>query len=53
MIRHFRGYLFFLPCDLDLGDKPIFENFNLANNFCTLSARAVVFHMSIHFDQTM
>ena len=25
--------LFFLPCDLELGVWPIFENFNFANNF--------------------
>ena len=39
-----------LPCDLDLGVWPIFENFNLANNFWTVSARALIFNMSISSD---
>ena len=47
VIRRFCGYHYFFPCDLDLGVWPIFENFNLANNFWTVSARALIFHMSI------
>ena len=40
-----RGYHYFLICDLDLGFDPFFENFNLANNFETVSARALIFHI--------
>ena len=32
VIRPFRGYHYFLPCDLALGVWPFFENYNLANN---------------------
>ena len=48
VIRCFRGYhyfIFFLPVTLTL--DPFFENFNLANNFWTVSVRALIFHMSI------
>ena len=38
--RPFRGYHYFLPCDLDPGVWDIFENVNLANNFWSVSARA-------------
>ena len=38
VIRPFRGYHNFLPCDLDLGVDPFFENFNLGYNFWTVSA---------------
>ena len=34
--------------ELDL----FFENFNLANNFWTVSARALIFHISIPGDKT-
>ena len=50
MIRPFLENHFLLPCDLDLGVWPIFENFNLANNFWTVSARALIFNMSISSD---
>ena len=52
VIRPFCGYHYFLPCDLDLGVWPIFENFNLANNVWTVSARALIFHVSIPCDKT-
>ena len=45
VIRPFQGYHYFLPCDLDLGFGTIFEDFNLANNIWTVSARALIFHM--------
>ena len=39
VIRPSRGYHYFVPCDLDLGVWPILlENFNLGNNFWTVSA---------------
>ena len=42
------GTIIFLPCDLDLGVFNLFlENFNLANNFWTVSARGLIFHTSI------
>ena len=47
----FRGYHYFLPCDLDLGVWPIFEIFNLANKFWTVSARDFILHMSISCDK--
>ena len=40
------------PCDLDLGIWPMFENFKIANNFWTVSARALIVHMSIPCDKT-
>ena len=53
VIRPFRGYHYFLHCDLDLGVWPIFKKiFKLANNFWTVSARALIFHMSIACDKT-
>ena len=52
VIRPFRGYHYFLPCGLDLGVWPIFENSNLANNFWTVSARALIFHMNISWYKT-
>ena len=39
VIKPFHGYLYW-SCDLELGVWPIFENFNLAYNFWTVSARA-------------
>ena len=50
VISPFSGYHYFLPCDLDLVVWPIFENFNLAYNFWTVSAKALIFHMSISCD---
>ena len=44
--RPSRGYQHFWPCILDLVVWPIFENFNLANNIWTVSARTLIFHMS-------
>ena len=52
VIRAFCGYNYVWPCDLDLGVWPIFKNFNLANNFWIVSARALIFHMSIPCDKT-
>ena len=53
VIRPFRGYHYFWPCDLDLGVWPIFKkNFNIAYNFWTVSARGLIFHMSIPCDKT-
>ena len=52
VIRSFRGYHYFLPCYLGLGEWPFFENVNLSYNLCTMSARAFVFHMSIPCDKT-
>ena len=52
VIRPFRGYYYFLPYNLDLGVWPIFENFNPANNFWTVSSRTLIFHMNIPCEQT-
>ena len=54
VIRHFHGYHYFLTCDLDLGVWPslFFYNFNLAYNFSTVSARALIVHMNIPCDNT-
>ena len=52
VIKTFHGYHYFLSCDPDLGVSPIFENFNLANNFWTVNASALIFHMSIPCDKT-
>ena len=43
------GTIIFDHCDLDL----FFLNFNLANNFWTMSARAFIFRMSIPCDKTV
>ena len=43
VIRPFRGYHYFLPCDLDLGVWPI---------FWTVSARALIFYTNIPCDKT-
>ena len=47
--RPFRGYHDFWPCDLDV--NLFFENYNLANNFWTVSASALIFHMTIPCDK--
>ena len=52
VIRPFRGYHYFRTYDPDLKLWPIFESFNLANNFWTVSARALIFHMNIPCDMT-
>ena len=52
VIRPSRGYHYFLSCDLDLGVWPTYLKLNLAYNFWTVSARALIFHMSITCDKT-
>ena len=47
VIRPFCGYHYLLPCDLDLDVWSFFENFNLANNFSTVSDKALIFYMNI------
>ena len=48
MVIPFRGYLFFATVTLTLEFDLLFEKFvNIANNFWTVSARALIFHMSI------
>ena len=48
MVRPFRDYLFFATVTLTLEFDLLFEKFvNIANNFWTVSARALIFHMSI------
>ena len=46
------GTIIFDPVTLTLEFDPFFENFNLAYNFRTVSARALIFHRSIHCDKT-
>ena len=50
--RHSHGYQHFWPCDLDLGVWPTFWKLNLAYNFWTVSARALIFNMIIFCDKT-
>ena len=38
----FHGYHYFLPCNLDLEFDLFFDNFHLANNFWTVSARSLI-----------
>ena len=56
VIRCFCGYHYyfflFLPVTLTLELDPFFENFNLSNNFWTVSVRALIFHMSIPCDKS-
>ena len=52
VIRPFHGFHYFLPYDLHLGVWPFFENFNLANNFWSVSVTAFIFHMNIPCDKT-
>ena len=52
VIRPFRGYHFLFPVTLTLEFNPFLENFNLANNFLTMSARALIFHRCIPCDKT-
>ena len=47
------GTIIFYPVTLTLEFDPFFENFNLANNFWTVSARALIFHMSIPCENTI
>ena len=46
------GTIIFYPVTLTLEFDPFLENFNLANDFWTVSARALKFHMSIPCDKT-
>ena len=46
------GTIIFDPVTLTLEFDPFFEIFNLANNFWSVSARALIFHMSIPCDKT-
>ena len=39
------GIIIVDPVTLTLEFNPFFENFNLANNFLTMNARAFIFHM--------
>ena len=50
VIRPSRGYHFFYPVTLTLEFDLLFENFNLAYNFWTVTARALIFHMNIPCD---
>ena len=53
-IRPFRGYHYFDTLILTLEFDPFLgENFNLANNFWTASAKALRFHMSLPCDKTL
>ena len=53
VVRPFLGYhYFFYPVTLTLKFNPLFKNFNLAYNFWTVSARALIFHMSSPCDKT-
>ena len=49
VIRPFWRFHYFLPCDLDF--DPFLKNFNLAFNFWTVNARALIFNMRIPFDK--
>ena len=46
------GTLIFETVTLTLEIDPFFENYNFANNFWTVNARALIFHMSISCDKT-
>ena len=52
--RPFSGYYQFLHCDLDLGGWPNLKknNFNLAYNFWTVSAKVLLYTMSISSGST-
>ena len=50
VIRPFRMYHYILPLTLEF--DLFFENFYIANNFWTVSGRALMFHMSIPCDET-
>ena len=40
------GTIIFYHVTLTLEFDPFFENFNLPNNFLTVTARALIFHIS-------
>ena len=44
--------IIFYPVTLTLEFDPFFENFNLAYNFWTVGAKALIFHMNILCDKT-
>ena len=44
--------IIFDPVTLTFEFDLLLKNFNLANNFWTVSARALIFHMSIPGDKT-
>ena len=46
------GSIIFYPVTLTLEFDLLFKNFNLANIFWTVSARALIFHMNIPCDKT-
>ena len=46
------GTIIFYPVTLTLKFNPFFKNFNLANNFWTVGARALRFHMNIPCDKS-
>ena len=52
VMRLFRWCHYFLPFNLDFGVWPIFWKLYLAYNCWTVSARALIFHMSIPCDET-
>ena len=52
VIRSFREYHYIWPCDLDRGVLLNFWKLQLAYNFWTVSARALIFHMGIPCDKT-
>ena len=43
VVKLFRSFIIFDTVTLTLEFDPFFENFNLANKFCTVSARALIF----------
>ena len=47
MTSFFCGYHYFYPVTLTLESDLFSENFNLANNFSTVSVRLFVFHRNI------
>ena len=47
------GTIIFYTVTLTMQFDQFFANFNLADNFRTVSARALIFYMSIPFDKTV
>ena len=52
VIRPFCGSIIFDLVTLTLEFDLLFKNLDLANNFWIVSARALIFHMSIPYDKT-
>ena len=46
------GTIIFYHVTLTFEFDSFFENFNIAYNFCTVSARDMIFHMNIPCDKT-